>query len=630
MERPKEILNIMFMRTVTRMSDNIDYSIDALADETQKNLYKKFPSTHFLSNPTNLDHFYRWNTFFRRNFHRFSEDILKINLYPFQALTLYEMGVNNRIFIVAARAASKSFMIALYACIKCILYPHTKTLLCSATKGQSELIVTEKIQTELMSWSPILAREIESIRSNQNKTIVKFHNQSQIVVAHASDNIRGNRSTDLCREECRQIDRWIDETAISPCQVLRQAPYMLSEQYINMPELKNEPTDIYITSSWFGGHWMWEIVDNTYQDMMNGGKSCLLAFDESVILKHHIKSQVQLRNEKRKLDPISWALEYENQKIIENTSAFFSYEMLHQNQVCKQPFYPRKTLDVLNGKRNPYDIPRQPGEIRIVSCDMAFVTRKGNDNSVFTCARLLPESNTYKGDDSKEVTVSAGYRIVYCYAESVQGGDTDWQALRIRQLFNDFTGGISSSSYIVLDCRNAGISIYDKLAKVMYDEERHMEYSPLICMNDDALAMRTKSDGGVPCIYAINASQKLNSDIALNFRMRLDQKKIDLLVPFEIAKEEILFNNKDYINAIEAEDQIFYETPFLETQAMIGECIELTYEKKEQTGMIVIRENPNKTKDRYVSYAYAALFTAKLETDMATGNEEYQYEVFVN
>ena len=616
------IQNTTFTKVGMKMMP--DYSIENLADEQQIELYKKFPTTHFLSNPTNMDHFFRWNTFFRRNYHRFAIDYLGINLYDFQALTLYEMGINNRIFIVAARAASKSFMIALYACIRCILYPNTHVLLSSATKGQSELIVTEKIQAELMSWSPMLKREIEGIKNNQNKVVVRFRNQSHITVVVANDNARGNRSNVIVREECRQINKFIDDSVLSPCQVLRQAPYMLQDPYKDMPELKEEAVDIYITSSWFDGHWMWEIVDNFYNEMLHDKPSCVLAFDESVILKHNIKSQSQLISERKKQDPITFALEFLNMRLKENTSAFFTYAMLQQNQRCKQPFYPRKTLDVLNNKKNTYDISKQTGEVRIIACDMAFVTRKGNDNSVFTCMRLLPEQSTYKSDGD-DIIVNGGYRRIVPYIESVQGGDTGKQAVRIRELFEDF-----QADYMVLDTRNAGVAIYDLLAKVMYDEERKKEYSPLTCMNDDSLASRIKSEGAIPCIFAINASQKLNSDIAIDFRRILEQKLIDFLVPFETAKEDILSSNKDYLAAPTGEGQFFYEAPFLETQAMISECVELTYEKKEQTGVIVISEQSGNTKDRYTSCSYASYFATLLEQDLFSNTEEYGYESFID
>ena len=126
---------------MTKAQSNLKPIRNTNADEFQRELYTKFPSTHFLSNPKNCDHFLKWNTFFRRNFHRFAIDYLKIDLYPYQALTLYEMGINKMSVIVACRAAAKSFIIALYACIRCILYPNTKILLSSATKGQSELII---------------------------------------------------------------------------------------------------------------------------------------------------------------------------------------------------------------------------------------------------------------------------------------------------------------------------------------------------------------------------------------------------------------------------------------------------------------------------------------------------------
>lgn len=597
----------------------------SLADEIQQTLHTNFPSNHFLSSQQNCDHFYRWNTFFRRNFHRFAIDYLKINLYEYQALALYEMGINNTIVIVASRAAAKSFVIALYSCIRCILFPNTHILLSSATKGQSELIVEKKIKGELMAWSPILAKEIANIKSNQNNVVVTFRNKSDITVVLASDRARGNRSNVIVREEFRQIDKRIDDSVLSPCQILRQAPYMLNPYYSNIPGLKEEPVDIYISSSWLdNGHWMWSIVDNTYNQMLNGEPACLMAFDEAVVLKHGIKSSTQLMNEKRKQDPITWKVEFLNERLKENTAAFFSYSMLQRNQTCKQPFYPRTLVDFKSGKKNPYFVPKQKNEVRVVGCDLAFVENENNDNSIFTCMRLLPESTTYK-TESSDVQIENGYRRVVPYIESIQGGDIVRQAVRIRQVFEDF-----NADYIVLDTRNAGIAAYDILAKVMYDEERGIEYSPLSCMNDDGIASRIKADGALPCIFAINASQKLNSDIALDFRRILESNKIDLLVNFDHASEDILPNIKEYTHSSDASVQLFYERPFLETQALISETTGLLYEKKEQTGTIVVYEQGTNRKDRYTSCSYTSWFASLLERDLISQSEEYEYAVFVN
>lgn len=596
------------------------------ADERQCELYMKFPSDSFLGNETNVDHFIQWVTFFRRNLHRFATDYLGLKLHLYQAITLYLMGVYNFIVIIASRASAKSFLMALYACCICVLYPNSMVVLTSATKNQAKLLVSEKIEKELMTLSPVLRKEISKVKNNQNEIIVYFRNHSTITVVIANDNARGYRSTVACREEFRQISKDMEDSVISPFQIIRQTPYMKDDFYVNIPELQEEPVDVYISSSWIdNGHWMWDIVEQAYSELLQDKPSVLLAFDESIALKHKIKSMRYFQTQKKKQDPTTWELEFMNTRIKENTAAFFTYSMLQQNQKAKKPFYPRTLLDFRTGKKNPYAIQKQKGEIRVVACDMAFIENKKNDNSIFTCMRLLPECTTYSREASNVIKIDNGYRRIVSYIESVQGGDTTKQAVRIRELFEDF-----EADYIVLDLRNAGIAVFDLLAKVMYDEDRGIEYSPLTCMNDESIANRIKIEGANPCIFVVNATQKLNSDIALDFRRVLSEKKIDFLIPFEQASEEILPNIKEYINSPDASTQLFYESPFLETQALISETTDLIYEKRPDTGVIVIHEQGANRKDRYTSCSYSSFFASLLERDLMSKNDEYEFVTFIN
>lgn len=471
----------------------------------------------------------------------------------------------------------------------------------------------------------MLRKEIRKIKDNQNEVIVYFRNHSTITVVPASENGRGYRSNCIVREEFRQIKKSVDDSILSPFQIIRQVPYMKDEYYANIPELQEETIDIYISSSWIdNGHWMWKIVDNAYEDMLNDKPSCLLAFDESVALKHKIKTQKYFQTEKKKQDDLTWRIEFMNERVRENEHAFFTYSMLQQNQRAKRAFYPRTLIDFKSGKKNPYDMPKQANEVRIVACDMAFIENKKNDNSIYTCMRLLPECTTYNRDTS-ETRIDNGYRRVVSYMESIQGGDVTKQAIRIRELFEDF-----SADYIVLDMRNAGIAVYDLLANVMYDEERGVEYSPLTCMNDDNIAKRIRIEGANPCIFVVNATQKLNSDIAIDFRRVLEGGKIDFLVSYEKASEEILPNIKEYVATPDASVQSFYEAPFLETQELISETTGLLYEKKEQTGMIVIKEAGTNRKDRYTSCSYGSYFASMLEKDVISKSEEYEFLTLIN
>lgn len=530
------------------------------------------------------------------------------------------MGISQLIVIVACRAAAKSFIIALYACCKAIIKPGSKIVLGSATRGQSKLIISEKIKNELMNMSPALCKEIRDIKDSANESIVYFKNGSTIKVFTANEFARGLRSTDAVREEFRQIDKNIDDSVISPFQTIRQAPYMIDPYYSSIEDLKEDPIDIYISSSWFDdGHWMWDIVDQAYKDMLDDGRSAMLAFDESITLKHNIRTQRQMQQEKKKQDPITWQIEFLNLRIRNNASAFFTYSMLMDNQTLRQVFYPRNHKDVKYHKKNKYAIPKQDGEIRVISCDIAFVEGKQNDNSIYSCIRGIPESLTYTTENS-EIEVKQGYKRQYSYIESNQIGDTTKQAIRIRQLYEDF-----EADYIVLDCRNGGLQILYTLGKTLYDEERGVEYPPLKCMNNDTYAEVVRNPNAPAVIYAINATQQLNSEIAYSFRRSLMEHGSEFLVNYNVAKESILSENEDYMNEFNVEVQLEYERPFLETQAMISECAELLYEKSPQTGVVKIYEQGGNRKDRYTACSYASLFFDFLERDVLTAGSEYEY-----
>ena len=144
-------------------------------------------------------------------------------------------------------------------------------------------------------------------------------------------------------------------------------------------------------------------------------------------------------------------------------------------------------------------------------------------------------------------------------------------------------------------------------------------------MNNDTYAEVVRNPNAPSVIYAINATQQLNSEIAYSFRRSLMEHRSEFLVNYNIAKESILSENEDYMNEFNVEVQLEYERPFLETQAMISECAELLYEKSPQTGVVKIYEQGGNRKDRYTACSYASLFFDFLERDVLTVGSEYEY-----
>lgn len=466
--------------------------------------------------------------------------------------------------------------------------------------------------------------EIERIRDNQNEIEVFFHNGSSIIVVPANDNARGHRATVMIYEEFRMILKNIIDTVLSPFLYVRQVPCILKyEEYSSLIE---EPKEVYISSAWYKNHWMWDQMKIIVKDMLKKDSAILIGMDYSISLKHAIKPRAFLIKERNKLDSVAWAIEYENQMIAENAHAYFTYEMLNKNRCLKRPFYPRKNEDVLMRARNLYAIPRQQGEIRIISCDIATEGGDSNDNSIFSCIRALPESMEYKTSDvnGEHIEVKQGYRRQVVYMEPQTEFETTKQAIRIKQLFTDF-----DADYCVLDTRNAGIAIYDALAKVLYDVERNVEYEPWSCMNDDNLRSRIVIAGQKEVVYSIKAQLETNSKIAVCMKNTLNSKMIELMVPNQEGVEELQRIVPDYETA-DVETQLFYERPFLETVALINEMIGLEYTVQNQTGLIKIEERSGARKDRYTSVSYGNYFIELLEQDLFSDSSEYEYVTFYN
>ena len=174
------------------------------------------------------------------------------------------------------------------------------------------------------------------------------------------------------------------------------------------------------------------------------------------------------------------------------------------------------------------------------------------------------------------------------------------------------------------------ILVYDRLAKFLYDESRDKEYKAWKCMNDANTADRINVEGAIENVFVINASQRLNNDIAFSFREVLQSKRIDLLVDLNDIIDDMQEKISDYGKCIDLETQMFYERPFLETQAFINETTSLEYEKKDQTGLIVIYETNGNTKDRYTSVSYGSYFASLLEQDLLSTKSEHDFLVLIN
>jgi hypothetical protein len=193
------------------------------------------------------------------------------------------------------------------------------------------------------------------------------------------------------------------------------------------------------------------------------------------------------------------------------------------------------------------------------------------------------------------------------------GENTFIQALRIKQLKYDF-----DADYIVLDLQNAGISIFDALTMVTKDDERDLEYEAYSVVDNsgiedkvhEELVNRTLTQNGLPIIYPISASQRLNNDIAVSFRDKLQKNMFSFLINEMEADDYLIKTNKDYIKmSDEISEKAWYLHPYVQTSIFVNECISLS--AVFIGGLVKLKEPTGGRKDRYTSISYMNYFVSK-------------------
>ena len=458
---------------------------------------------------------------------------------------------------------------------------------------------------------PNIAREVQDFSDTQNNCRCVLHNGTTIKVVACQESGRGERSTFTIGEEFRIMDKQKFDSIVKPFAYARQTPYMKNPKYASEKILIEEPRQILISSAYHKGLWWHKETLDTVKMMLNGKDSGFIAFDYLLAIKHNIKTKKAIAKDRSTMDEITFLEEYENIPWGENSNAYFKLDMFNKNRNLKKAFYPLRN-DMLDKKKNPNDIKRTEGEIRVVSVDIA--TRKGsnNDNTIITCIRGLPTAKVYERE--------------FVYQESHQGEHTGKQSLRIKQIYHDF-----EADYVVLDLQQAGITVFERLATITKDEERGIEYEAFTVFEHksldkkliEELQQKTLGVNAKPIIYPIMANSKLNNDIAVDFRDRLQRDMCGFLIDDNDAETYLSKHNKEYSNSKDVNIHGWFLRPYLETALLINESINLEYSFS--GGYVKLETVGTARKDRYTSCSYGNYFLSLLELDYLK-NDESDYD----
>ncbi|MEG1562313.1 MAG: terminase family protein [Bacteroides sp.] len=513
------------------------------------------------------------------------------------------MNMSNYMALIATRGLGKSFLIAVFACARCILYPGTKVCIASGTRGQA-VNVLEKIKTELMPNSENLRNEILSITITAANAIVYFNNGSFIKVVTASDSSRGNRANILIVDEFRLVDKQTIDMVLTKFLTSPRAPgYLNNPEYAHLQERNKE---YYLSSAYFKSHWSYEKTRVYAEKMLDDTKKyfvCGLPYQLAVSEGLFIREAIEDQMTEADFNEVKFSMEMECIWFGDEEGSFFSFDEITKCRTIQTPWLLDEVSSKLNDKR--FKIPiKQSDEKRFLSADIALMTSKkhNNDASAIFINQLIPNR-------------AGRYTNNIVYTESSEGEHAEDQALRIRKLFDGY-----NCDYIIIDVKGVGASVYEYLVRDIIDPETGDVYPAVSCYNNEELAARCKVPNAKKIIWAMNATSKINSDCAILLREGFRSGKIRLMNS-EYEVEPMLCQIKGFAS-LSPYEKLKIQSPYINTTELINELIKLQHD--ESSGLVKMFERYGERKDRYSSLSYNIYVSSIIERDLAKPRQSFK------
>ena len=539
--------------------------------------------------------------YYRNNPHRYVIDVLGLSLKWFQQILLWCMMHYNFVMYLAARGQGKTYLTALFCCVRCILFPGTKIVVSSGTLKQANEVLL-KIQDDFMKQSSILRSEIEKCNIGQNDASIYFKNGSWIKTRTSSENSRSARANCIVVDEFRMVDETVINTVLrkfltSP----RQPKYLRKPEYAHLQERNKE---IYMSSAYFKSSWAYKKAQSYTLNFFDDTKKyfiCGLPYQVSI--REGLLSRSQLEDEMSEADynELVQQMEMECLWFGDTDGSLFKFDELTARRRLRKAFPP---LSFCNDK---ITIPKLTATgKRILSIDVALMKstkKKKNDASAIYINDLIQVNDT-------------AYQSNFVYGETFEGLKTDELGMIVMKYFYEY-----QCTDLVLDTNGIGLGVYDFITKDQICQENGKRYKAMTCINDKDMAERCKVRDANKVVWSVKANANFNNEICVLLRNGIQNGKINFLIPEQDADSSLKETYKGYFKMSPTE-QAKLKMSYIQTTFAVYELIKLDHEVK--NGNIKVKEIEGMRKDRYSSIAYSYWCACQLELKLKPKTQNTQ------
>lgn len=539
--------------------------------------------------------------YYRANPHRYVSEVLGLSLKWFQQILLWCMMHYNFVMYLAARGQGKTYLTALFCCVRCILFPGTKIVVSSGTLKQANEVLL-KIQDDFMKQSSILRSEIEKCNIGQNDASIYFKNGSWIKTRTSSENSRSARANCIVVDEFRMVDETVINTVLrkfltSP----RQPKYLRKPEYAHLQERNKE---IYMSSAYFKSSWAYKKAQSYTINFFDDTKRyfiCGLPYQVSI--REGLLSREQLQDEMSEADynELVQQMEMECLWFGDTDGSLFKFDELTSRRRL------RKALPPLSFCNDKITIPKltTTGK-RILSIDVALMQstkKKKNDASAIFINDLIQVNDT-------------AYQSNFVYGETFEGLKTDELGMIVMKYFYEY-----QCTDLVLDTNGIGLGVYDFITKDQISQENGKRYKAMTCINDKDMAERCKVRDANKVVWSVKANANFNNEICVLLRNGIQNGKINFLIPEQDADTSLKEIYKGYYKMSPTE-QAKLKMSYIQTTFAVYELIKLDHEVK--NGNIKVKEVDGMRKDRYSSIAYSYWCACQLELKLKPKTQNTQ------
>lgn len=507
-----------------------------------------------------------------------SNENTTFKLHDFQRLYLRVMARNQRVYITATRGTSKSFMNIFHNYLRCIFLPNFKCSIVAPMKEQASQIAQQNIEA-IWTFLPSLKDELsdnKGISFEKDYTRLNFRNGARLDIVSASQGSRGLRRHSLSFEEICKMDshREIIGEVLLPLLADNRKG---SNGKVNKDEIHKQL--LYVTTASNRQSYAWEVLNETMIDMALGHSAFAIGNDVElpIMFEQLEEDYVDRVRSSSSVSPLAFAREYMSVWTGDSEGSLVTVDDIQRARTLKKA-----------------ELVRTDKEAKIIlAVDVSRSERANRANTVMSVLKAIPRAN---GEYSKFLVNMITYN-----GDKISSAQAEWIKRHAKQYDADM---------VLVDGNGVGSSVIDELIK-------GGNYPPYAVVNDkDYDKYRTPDALPILWNFRSNTKDTLASDIDDNFQVVMQNGDLKMLVDSYVVKLKMMGRKSDDMEA--KTKQLL---PFLETDMLEEEIMNLRFTKTATGKTKVERVSRELEKDRYSSLSYGLYYIKLLEQENMKKNK---------